>query len=331
MSNQEFIVLFPQEYLESAADSTIFGDIEPLGKTGQKISITQKGDDGDGSLVFFPEHWGTCFGINEVKPFEDANAKEKKEEEKKEDQPPKFDITYVLDNRENYKDDTLSEGAQQFASAIEIFRDRLIAHLKSDDVIEELPDDIQMKLKNPDTEASVLRQIMVYPNKVEKKTMKNGKTKEVKVPDKTKPPRIYGMRVLRSRKGEWLTEFQKASSKEPDAVIDPNSLMGVAAEIRPLCKFDYLFVKENKLCLQLRLLEGVVIPFGGRRLGGLVNKKLGRESVPDEGGDPNAGMGEPSSGEGNSSTKEEEDKKARRRAARAARQQEKTSDEADAE
>lgn len=328
MTNQDFIVMYPDEYLNSEEDSTVFGEIDDFGKLGgKKIDITQKSEDGDGSLAIFPEHWGSCFGIQEVKPFEEAgNKKEKKEEDEEEkkknkDEPPKFDITYVLDSSANYDKDKgkMSDGAQKFYDSIALFRKRLLTHLKQDEVLEELPDDIQMKLRNPDTEDAAIRSIIVYPNKTETTTSKNGKTKEKKIPDTTKPPRMYGVRVLRSKKGSWLTEFHKAKNKEPDADmeenVDPNSLMGVNCEIRPVIKLDYLFVKENKLCLQCRLLEAIVIPYGARKLGGLVSKKLGRSLHQNDDEDPNT-MTEGGDGDGepdqkNSDAEEEERKRKR--------------------
>ena len=344
MADQDFIVLFPQEYLNTDKDSTVFGDLEPFPKGGSKISITQKSEDGDGSLVFFPEHWGTCFGINED-IFEEKDKTKEENEKKNSDEPPKFSITYVLDSRQTYdeKNEKMTEGAQNVVDSFVEFRKRLLAHLKSEDVIDELPEDIQMKLKNPATEDSAIRPIVVYPNKTETITVK-GKTKEKKIPDKSKPPRIYGNRVLRNKKGNWVSTFQRASPnpnrkdaspKDADALMeemDPNSLMNVPCEIRPLIKLDYLFVKENKLCLQLRVLEGIVIPFAFRKLGGLANKKMGWSNKSDE-CDPNSGLPETQDGdtqESNnsfSSSKEDEEKKAKRRAARAARTKNQTNED----
>ena len=282
MSNyQKPVVIFPNEFNK---ENTKFGEIEPFGKLGgQKISISYVNEEGEeGGLVVFPQHWGRCFGIKEVKPFEDGKEKE----EDKKDEMPKYDITYVVDNDSTYdaKNEKPSDEAAPFVDMIENFTQSLIEYLQSDDVIDELPSDIQMKLKNPETERTVLRPILVYPNKTETVT-KKGKSKEVKMPDKSKPPRIYGIRVLKTKKGVWYTEFQKASSKDEDATyepIDPNSLMDVACSIRPGIKLDYLFVKENKLCLQLRLIEAIVIPFTASKMGGLLSKKMGFIKPQDE-------------------------------------------------
>ena len=288
MSEQQYNVLFPREYNETNEDSTVFGDLEPFAKGGYKISIMQKTEDGDGKLAFLPEHWGTCFGINES-IYEEKDESKKKEESEKKEEAPKFEVTYILDNTRLYTDNgnKMTQGAQETHDAFKEFIKRTITHLKSEDVIDELPADIQMKVKNPELEESAIRPVVQWPKKEEIKTMRNGNTKKIKIPDYTKPPRIYGMRVLKSKKGAWISTFEKRSAnpenpkgtaKDEDAImesIDPNSLMGVSAEIQPVILLDYWFVKENKLCLQLRVLEGSVIPFSFRKLGGLAAKKFG--------------------------------------------------------
>ena len=345
----QYNVLFPQEYLNTPEDSTVFGDQEPYGK-GKKVPIMQKGEDGDGKLVFLPEHWGTCFGINES-IYEEKDETKKKEETEKKDEAPKFEVCYILENTKIYADnkDNMSEGAQQLFDAFELFTKRIIAHLKSEDVIEDFHPDLQLKMKgDEESQKLAIRPIVVYPKKDETKvSKKNGKvtTKVIKVTDMSKPPRIYGLRVLKTQKGVWISTFDKrlanpdregSAAKDDDAIfengIDPNTLMGQSSEIQPVILLDSFFVKENKLCLQLKLLEATVIPFSFRKLGGLAAKKMGRNYVASEGFKVNIPGGEEGDEEGDEEKSKEDSEaatKARRRANRAARHNKTEGDDAE--
>lgn len=267
--------IFPKDFDRKKVHVTPVEDFGSRG--GQKINILYKTEEGDRCLVFTPNHWGKTYGIQEKIPFEEKDVKKKEEEElKKKDDIPQYEITYVLEDDSEYDaDNKKCNVSSDFFDAVNEFVDEVVQQISQDEYIEELPKDVQTKLKSGKPQEAI-RTIFSYPNKTVK-VERRGKVKELKEFDYTKPPRIYGIRVLRSKKG-WITTMVKASSKDDNAEtqeVDPTTCMNQYGDIRPALKFEYFFVKENKLCLQIRLMEAIFIPTSGKRIGGLLTKKYG--------------------------------------------------------
>lgn len=155
----------------------------------------------------------------------------------KKDDPNSFNICYFLASSE--KDNVGKQTVEQiaFCNTLKSIEKTLQKHF------EQNKEHLSEKAEQLVQTKKYVKEIKTYP----KKPVEKGNRK---VDDTTKPPRMY-LPLMITKNGKCLTNIYN----EHDEVFDFHSILDVRGVIKPIIKFDYVYISDTSASCQFKLWE----------------------------------------------------------------------------